>query len=351
MSNVTLKKIADTLGLSIATVSKALKDYSDISPKTKLKVKELADALHYKPNSFAQSLRNQESKIIGLIIPQIVHHFFSNIILGVIKTAEKSGYLVITLQSDESYKIEKKQIEHLLNRNVDGILLSLADNTVDYSHINDIRKAGVPIVLYDKISRSIGCHKIVIDDQKAAYNATKHLIDIGCKRIAHVRGSLKPQTTIDRFTGYKNALKDHKIPYDNSIIFETEHLTYEDGRKIADEIALNHKDIDGIFAFTDLLATGLMVGLKEYGIKVPDDVSIIGFSNWFLTSITSPTLSTVDQPGYQMGEEAFKILLEEINDLKKGSKPKYRTIEIPTEVIIRESSKKSVLLKPHFHDV
>ena len=351
MSNVTLKKIADTLGLSIATVSKALKDYSDISPKTKLKVKELADSLNYKPNSFAQSLRNQESKIIGLIIPQIVHHFFSNIILGVIKSAEKNGYLVITLQSDESYKIEKKQIEHLLNRNVDGILLSLADNTVDYSHIYEIRNNGVPVVLYDKTSKSIIGHKIVIDDQKAAYNATKHLIDSGCKRIAHIRGKLKPQTTIDRFIGYKNALKSHNITFDDSIVFETEHLNYEDGRKIADEIALKHRDIDGIFAFTDLLATGVMVGLKEHGFKVPEDVCIIGFSNWFLSSITSPTLSTVDQPGYQMGEEAFNILLEEINDLKKGIKPKYRTIEIPTEVIIRDSTKKSVLLTHHLNDV
>lgn len=339
MSKVTLKKIAETLGLSIATVSKALKDYSDISPKTKLKVKELADTLNYKPNSFAQSLRNQESKIIGLIIPQIVHHFFANIILGVIKTAEKNGYLVITLQSDESYRIEKKQIELLLNRNVDGILISLAENTVNYNHIIEIIQAGVPVVLYDKISKSIDGHKVVIDDQKAAFNATKHLIDCGCKRIAHVRGALKPQTTIDRFIGYKNALKSNKIAFDSSIVFETEHLTFEDGRKIADEIAMNHRDIDGVFAFSDLLATGVLVGLKEYGIKIPEDVSIIGFSNWFLTTITSPTLSTVDQPGFQMGEEAFKLLLEEINDIKKGNKPKYKTLEIPTKVIIRDSTK------------
>lgn len=339
MSKVTLKKIAETLGISTATVSKALKDYDDISPKTKLKVKELANTLNYKPNSFAQSLRNQESKIIGLIIPQIVHHFFANIILGVIKTAEKNGYLVITLQSDESYKIEKKQIELLLNRNVDGILISLADNTVNYKHINEIRQAGVPVVLYDKISKSIDCHKVVIDDQKAAFNATKHLLDIGCKKIAHVRGALKPQTTIDRYIGYKNALKAHNIPFDSSLVFETEHLTYEDGRMIADEIASNQRGIDGVFAFTDLLAIGIMVGLKEHGFKIPDDISIIGFSNWFLTTITTPTLSTVDQPGYLMGEEAFKLLLEEINDIKKGNKINYKTFEIPTEVIIRNSTK------------
>ena len=340
MPKVTLKKIAETLGLSTATVSKALKDYDDISPKTKLKVKELANSLNYKPNSFAQSLRNQESKIIGLIIPEIVHHFFANIILGVIKTAEKNGYLVITLQSDESYKIEKKQIELLLYRNVDGILISLADNTVNYKHINEIRQSGVPVVLYDKISKSIDCHRVVIDDQKAAFNATKHLIDIGCKKIAHVRGALKPQTTIDRFIGYKNALKAHNIPFDNSIVFETEHLTFKDGRLIADEIALKHRDIDGVFAFTDLLATGILVGLKEHGFKIPEDISIIGFSNWFLTTITTPTLSTVDQPGFIMGEEAFKLLLEEINDIKKGHKIKYKTIEIPTEVIVRNSTKK-----------
>jgi len=340
MPKVTLKKIAETLGLSTATVSKALKDYDDISPKTKLKVKELANSLNYKPNSFAQSLRNQESKIIGLIIPEIVHHFFANIILGVIKTAEKNGYLVITLQSDESYKIEKKQIELLLYRNVDGILISLADNTVNYKHINEIRQSGIPVVLYDKISKSIDCHRVVIDDQKAAFNATKHLIDIGCNKIAHVRGALKPQTTIDRFIGYKNALKAHNIPFDNSIVFETDHLTFEDGRLIADEIALNHRDIDGVFAFTDLLATGLLVGLKEHGFKIPEDISIIGFSNWFLTKITTPTLSTVDQPGFIMGEEAFKLLLEEINDIKKGNKIKFKTIEIPTEVIVRNSTKK-----------
>jgi len=339
MTKVTLKKIAETLGISTATVSKALKDYDDISPKTKLKIKELAESLNYKPNSFAQSLRNQESKIIGLIIPEIVHHFFSNIVLGVIKTAEKNGYLVITLQSDESYKIEKKQIELLLNRNVDGILISLSDNTVNYKPLKDIRQAGIPVVLYDKTSKSIDSHKVVIDDQKAAFNATKHLIECGCKRIAHVRGSLKPQTTIDRFIGYKNALKAYNIPFDSSIVFETEHLTFEDGKKIADEIALNHRDIDGVFAFTDLLATGVMVGLKEYGIKIPEDVSIIGFSNWFLTTITSPTLSTVDQPGFQIGEEAVKLLLEEINDLKNGIKTKYKTIEIPTEVIVRNSTK------------
>ncbi|MEO6347055.1 MAG: LacI family DNA-binding transcriptional regulator [Aquaticitalea sp.] len=340
MSTTTLSKIAKSLGISIATVSKALNDYSDVSEKTKKKVKDLAEILNYKPNSYAQSLRNQESKIIGLIIPEIVHHFFSNIILGVIKEAEKQGYLVITLQSDDSYENEKKQIQLLMDKNVDGILLSLADNTVNYNHVNAIKESGVPVVLYDKITKLIDCHKVVINDQKAAYNATKHLIDIGCKKIAHIRGTLKPQTTIDRFKGYKSALETHQIKFDNSIVFETNSLSsFEDAKKIADEIVLNHKDIDGIFAMTDLLATGVMVRLKELKINIPEDISIIGFSNWFLTEITSPRLSTVDQPGFKMGQVAFGLLLEEINDYKKGAVITYKTTEIPTEIIIRESTK------------
>ena len=147
MSNVTLKKIAETLGISTATASKALKDYSDISDKTKIRVKQLAEKLNYKPNSFAQSLRNQESRIIGLIAPQIVHHFFANIIKGVIDSAEEKGYLVITLQSGESYETEKKQLQLLLEKNVDGILISLSDRTVNYKHVSAIIDDGVPVVL------------------------------------------------------------------------------------------------------------------------------------------------------------------------------------------------------------
>ncbi len=338
MSKPTLKKIAQTLNLSVGTVSKALKDYPDISEATKKRVKELVKKLNYNPNTFAQNLRYQESKIIGLIIPQLVHHFFSNIILGVTEAAERMGYLVIVLESAESYEIEKKHLDLLLKRHVDGLLLSLADNTVKYNHIVDVINQEIPLVLYDKISRSIDCHKVVINDKKAAYDATKYLIESGCKKIAHVRGPLKPQTTIDRFLGYKNALNDYKIPFDNSIVFESEEYSFEDGKEIAKRIK-NNGDVDGIFVFTDLLASGVFIGLVQEGIKVPGDISIIGFSNWRLTKMTSPTLSTVNQCGYEMGKEALELLLEEIMARKKSKKIKHKTIEIPTELIIRESTR------------
>ena len=339
MSKTTIKHLAENLNLSIGTVSKALKDYPDISETTKKRVRNLVKELNYKPNSFAQNLRNQESKIIGLIIPQVVHHFFANIILGVTESAEKKGYLVIVLESAESYETEKKHLDLLLKRNVDGLLISLADNTIKYNHIIDIINQDHPIVLYDKISKSIDCHKVVIDDKKAAYNATKFLIkNVGCKKVAHIRGPLKPQTNIDRFQGYKNALKEYHIPFDKSLVFESHDLTFEDGKKIAADIIKN-KEIDGVFAFTDVLAAGVLKGLKEANVRVPEDISVIGFSNWLLTKMTSPTLTTIDQPGYKMGMQAFHLLYEEIMSRKNNIRIRHRTIELPTELIIRNSTK------------
>lgn len=338
MIRTTLKDIAKRLNLSVGTVSKALKNYPDISQSTKDRVHALVKELNYKPNSFAQNLRNRESKIIGLIIPQIVHHFFANIILGVTEAAEKKGYLVIVLESAESYEVEKKHIDLLIKRNVDGLLLSLADNTIKYNHINDIIKMGMPIVLYDKISKSIDCNKIVIDDRKAAFNATKYLIDSGCKKIAHIRGALKPQTTIDRFLGYKNALKAHQMEFDDSIVFESQDLSFEDGKKFAKEIVAN-KEIDGVFAFTDLLAAGVLKGLQECGVNIPGDISVMGFSNWLITRITTPTLSTIDQPGYDMGLQAFNLIYEEIMSRKNQIRIRHRTIELPADLIIRNSTR------------
>ncbi|MBT8271207.1 MAG: LacI family DNA-binding transcriptional regulator [Flavobacteriaceae bacterium] len=339
MANVTLKRIAEQLGLSTATVSKALKNYSDISDETKRKVRALAEELNYKPNSFAQSLRNRESRIIGLITPEIVHHFFSNIIKGVIDAAEKSGYLVITLRSGESYETEKRQLRLLRDKNVDGILISLSDKTINYNHITELIKDGTPVVLYDKISKLINCPKVIINDRMAAYHATKHLIDSGCCAIAHIRGPLRPQTTIDRFMGYKKALADHGIEFCEDLVFETSHLSFEDGYEIAGEIIKCPIKIDGIFAFTDLLAAGALHKLKENQIAIPDEISIIGFSNWFLSSITSPALSTVDQPGYLMGQKAFELLLKDIENKKQGRPSTAEIIEIPTQIIPRDSTR------------
>jgi LacI family transcriptional regulator len=339
MPKVSLIKISKILGLSKSTVSKALNNYADVSPATKKKVLDLAEELNYKPNVFAQNLRSQESKIIGLIIPEIVHYFFSTIIRGVIETAEICGYSVIVVESDDDYKGEIKQLKALLDKNVDGILLSLADNTVHLNHIKEVINEGIPFVLYDKISKLIDCNKVVIDDVKAAQMATQHLIDIGCKKIALIRNHLKSQTTIDRQKGYKKALLENGFEYDSTLDFEAVDVSFNSGKIAAYIICENHKEVDGVFAVTDLLAIGALGSFRERGIAVPDQVSVIGFSNWFLSQITTPHLSTVDQPGFEIGKTSFNLLYQEIQNKKKNITVPFKTVVIPTTVISRESTK------------
>lgn len=342
---VTLKQIAEKLGISVTAVSKALKDYPDISKKTKKLVRKTAKELNYRPNTFAVNLRTKESKTIGLIIPVIVHHFFSNVIKGIIAQAEKKGYLVIILQSNESYELEKKQLDLLMSQRVDGIIISLANGTSNFSHLNDIIAQEKPLVMFDKIAKVVKCSKVIIDDRKAAYIATQHLIDTGCKRIAHFRGSLLPQNSIDRFLGYKKALEDNNMVFDPALVYlcECGDLSFEEGQKNAKQLLNDHNDVDGIFINTDLVAIGAMTEFNKHGIKIPDDISIVGFSNWFMSSVISPSLTTIDQPGYQMGKVAFKQLYKEIKAVKENKTIEPEVITLETALIKRNSSKNTSL--------
>ncbi|TDI68076.1 MAG: LacI family transcriptional regulator [Bacteroidetes bacterium] len=339
MKEVTLKQIAENLGISITTVSKALKNYTDVSKKTKARVKDEAKKLNYKPNVFAVNLRTRRSRTVGLIIPEVVHHFFSTVVNGIIEYAEKKGYLVIILQSNESFKLEKRQIDLLISKRVDGIMISLASTTTDISHLQEVKELEIPLVMFDKISKLIDCSKIIINDREAAYKATKHLIDSGCKRIAHFRGALLPQNSIDRFLGYKKALEDHGLTYDSSLVYICDRVDYEDGITAAKQLLKDHDDIDGIFAITDLVAIGAISVFNDRGIQVPNDISIMGFSNWFISSAITPSLSTVDQPGYEMGKKTFKVLLKEMNAKKDGVPFEPITKVLKTKIIKRNSTK------------
>lgn len=336
---VTLKQIAEELGISITTVSKALKEYPDVSKKTRKLVRETASLLNYKPNSFAVNLRTKESKTIGLIIPEIVHHFFSSVIKGIISQAEKKGYLVITLQSNESYELEKKQIDLLLSKRVDGILISLANGTGDYKHLTEIIENDTPLVMFDKIAKVVKCSKVIIDDRKASYKATEYLIKIGCKRIAHFRGPLLPQNSIDRFLGYKQALTDYNLSYDPSLVYLLNDMSFEEGKFYANQLLKDHKDVDGVFINTDLVAIGAISEFNKQGVKVPEQINIIGFSNWFMSSVISPSLTTINQPGFEMGKKAFKILYKEIKDRKMNKNISFKEVVLNTDLIIRDSTK------------
>ena len=338
MKEITLKQIAETLGISITTVSKALKNYPDVSSKTKEKVLQLAGQLHYTPNSFAVNLRTKESKTIGLIVPEVVHHFFSNVINGIIAEAEKNGYLVIILQSNESLELEKKQVELLINKRVDGIVMSLSNESNDDEHLKEIIRRGIPFVQFDKISKLIPSSKVIINDQKAAMEAVQHLIDNGCKRIAHIRGPINPQNAIDRFIGYKKALEKNAIPFDSSLVYTCENVTFEEGLFFAKKIVEEHPDVDGIFVITDLVAVGVLTYFNEKKINIPKDIAVIGFSNWFMSKVITPKLSSVDQPSYEMGVVSFNLLLEEMKCRKEELPFKPKIIELQTNIIARESS-------------
>lgn len=340
MKDITLKEIAERLGISITTVSKALKNYPDVSAKTKKSVIDMAQNLHYSPNSFAVNLRTKESRTIGLIIPELVHHFFSNVVEAIIDMAEKNGYLVIMLQSNENIELEKKQVDLLINKRVDGIIMSLSNDSNYDDHIREIINRKIPFILFDKISKLVPCSKVIINDQKAAFEAVQHLIDQGCKKIAHFRGPLNPQNAVDRFIGYKKALEKNNIAFDSKLVYLCDRSTFEEGVAKAKEMIEDHSDIDGIFTVTDLVAVGALSYFNDIGIKVPEQIALIGFSNWFISEVLTPKLSTVEQPGHQMGVESFNLLLEQINCNKHGIPFTPRTIELETHTVIRASSMK-----------
>lgn len=337
---ISLKLIAEKLNISITTVSKALKDYKDVSAKTKEAVINLAKELNYTPNSFAVNLRTQKSKTIGLIIPEVVHHFFSNVIKGIIEEAEKKDYLVIILQSNESKVLEKKQIQLLLNKRVDGIIMSLSNQSNNEDYLHSIIEKNTPLILFDKISKLINCTKVIIDDQKAGAQATQHLIDIGCKNIAHIRGPENPQNAIDRFLGYKKTLEKNNILFNPELVFTCKDVTFEEGYQFASEIHKNHPKIDGIFIITDLVAVGVINYFNEKNIKIPEEVAVVGFSNWFMSQVITPKLSTIDQPSLEMGKVACQLLIDEIDAQKNGIKIEKKIITLDTNLIQRASTLK-----------
>lgn len=338
MKNLTLKDIAETLDISITTVSKALKDYPDVSSKTKERVKAYAKKMNFTPNAHAAYLRTQETKIIGVVIPRLNHFFFSNVLEGIMKAAETENYLVIILSSEESYEIEKKQIHRLLGQNVDGILLSMADSTHDTKHIDAISEQNIPLVMFDKYSKLSDCSSVVIDDQKAAFDAVEHLIKQGKKNIAHIRGPLLPQNSIDRFLGYRKALEKYGLEYRKEWVFTCTDISSDEGYRFTQEILAQHPDIDAIFAVADMPAIGAIKCLNEHKIAIPHQIAVMGFSNWKVSDLVTPTLSTVHQPGEEMGKIAFELFLKEQQKHKRKEAITHQKIELETKLVIRNST-------------
>lgn len=333
---ITLKKIAKEFGVSISTVSKALKDSHEISGEMREKIKAFADYYNYKPNSLALQLRNQKTSVIGVIIPEIVHHFFSTVIDGIEQYANSKGYNVMVCLSNESYQKEVSNINVLTNGSVDGLIASIARETQenqDFNHFEALIKDDFPLVLFDRIVEGMQCDKVIIDDIGGAYKATNHLIDIGSKRIALLTtqdyitvGSLRKE-------GYEYALKSRGVEVDESLIFKL-----DDDQNLYDQIK-QVLDVpnppDAILAVNEIYAANALVIANEKGLSIPNDIAIIGFTSGLISEFTSPPLTSVEQHGYLMGQQAAELL---INRIEHSAPSDFQKEVISPDLKVRKST-------------
>ncbi|GAA5037175.1 LacI family transcriptional regulator [Marivirga lumbricoides] len=338
-TNITIKDIARKLGVSPSTVSRALKDHPDISPQTKKEIQELASSLNYQPNSVALSLRQSKTHTIGVIIPEIAHFFFSAVISGIEDIAHSAGYHVIITQSNESFEREVMNTKALFNSRVDGIMLSISRETNNYQHLQNLLDNNVPLVFFDRMVESLNACKVIVNDEQGAYEATTHLIEQGYYRIAHLAGPQNLGISKNRLNGYKAALADNKYMMDDNLVKVCGLGTYEEAEAITNELLDYRFPPDAIFSNNDVAAYGAMTAIKKRGLRIPEDVAIVGFSNWRFSSLIQPALSSVTQPGFKMGQEATRLLMKQIA-LGDDEEAITETISLKTNLVVRESSLK-----------
>ncbi|MBW6491837.1 MAG: LacI family transcriptional regulator [Lentimicrobium sp.] len=309
---ISLNDIARALGISPSTVSRALKDHPDISMETKRIVKEYAEKVNYRPNALALSLKMQRSNTLGLIIPEISHHFFSSVISGIEELAYGKGYRIIICQSNEDSHREVINTQVLLDNRVDGILISISKTTYDHSHFKDLIDSGIPLVFFDRVSESVETDKVVTADFEGAHMATSYLLEKGCRKILHLASPEHLHIGRLRRDGYLKALSDHQIKINPSLILQCD--TRKEVIFLKDRILELAPDIDGIFAVNDFTAIAAMQILQAGGYKIPEDIAVTGFGNDPIASIAAPTLSTIEQNGFEMGRQAVEMLIRRIEN-------------------------------------
>ncbi len=331
----TIHDIAKELNITASTVSRALKDHPRISEATKKAVLKVAKKLNYQPNHLAAALRNGKSKIIGIIVPTIDRSLFGSIIRGFEEVANKAHYNVLICQNHDDYEKEVAIVEALLNSRVDGIIASYAKTTENFDHYLKVKNNGVPLVLFDRANTDLDVSHVVIDNHLGGYKAVEHLIQQGCKRIAHITSHKKLSIYKERLRGYRDALETYHIPFENELVIEG-NLQFEDGREAMEKLLALTSPPDAVFSASAYGAIGALEVLKEKGIAVPYQVALVGFDNEAFTRFSEPAISTIDQQSRQIGIAAAEIFLEQIN--LNGEKFVPKKIVLTPELIIRKSS-------------
>ncbi|MBI2284849.1 MAG: LacI family DNA-binding transcriptional regulator [Bacteroidetes bacterium] len=340
---VTIKDIAKALGLSTSTVSRALRDSYEISPETKKKVLEYSEKINYRPNPIALSLKEKRSRSIGIIVCEIANSFFSQTINGIESIAYDKGYNVIIAQSHESYEREVLNVQYLASRSIDGLLVSVSSETQDLEHLRHLHERGFPIVFFDRVVNEMQTHKVIVDNFKGAYDATRHLVESGYKNIAALAGSEYLSITKERLDGYRKALEDSGLSYREDQVQYCLHggMLYDEVENSLNNLLTQPGKPDAILASADKLTTNCMRYFKKRKIRIPDDVALIGFSNLDLTDLLSPSLSVVRQPAFEMGQLSTELLIQQIESKRPVQSFEHRIL--PPQLFIRESTDKSLI--------
>jgi LacI family transcriptional regulator len=331
----TIHDIAKALHISASTVSRALKDNPLISEATRNKIKKAAQEMGYRPNTLAANFRTRRTNTIGVIVPLINRHFFSSVISGIEDIAYQQGFTVTISQSNDDFEKESKIAQTLFTNRVDGLILSIGMNTTTYDHLKLFSERNIPLVFFDRIVDDIDAHKIVVDDFGGGYIATKHLIDQGRKSIAMIGGPLNLKIYQNRQNGYLKALNEANLPVEESAIIHNS-LTRKEGKKAVKKLLQNKKMPDAIFCANDTTALSALITLQELNIQVPEKIAIVGFSNEPFSEVVTPSITTIKQPGFEMGQKAAELIIQQV--LKKEPSQKFETIKMPTELIVRKSS-------------
>lgn len=335
---VTIYDIASKLNLSPATISRALQDHPAVNKQTKKKIFDMAEKIGYRTNHFARNLRSQKTNTIGVIVPRLNSHFMSSVIAGVENHVNKEGYNLIISQSSEIASKEAANARTMFDNRVDGLLVSLAYDTTDLSHFECFSKKNIPIIFFDRVAEFGTSTSIVINNQKAAFDITRHLIGKGCRRIVHITALSVQNVYADRLQGYKQALEANDIPFNEEYIL-TGNMSFEAGKRAAETILLMNPRPDAVFVANDNCAVGCMLTLKEAGVRIPEDMAVAGFNNDPVSQVIEPNLTTINYPGYEMGEVAARQL---IHHLKSGQPVQTtNSVILRSELIVRASTQRS----------
>jgi LacI family transcriptional regulator len=333
--DVTIYDIAQLLNISSATVSRALKDQIIVSKKTRKKIQETAREMGYRHNSFASNLRKQKTNTIGIIVHELNSNFITSVLAGIEKISTQSGYDLIITHSSESFQKEAANVLNIFHKRVDGVIASLAFDTIGLAHFQPFFDKNIPVIFFDRVEENADHVKVVIDNYKNGYLATQHLIEQGCKRIVMVTASLNRNVYAQRFKGYKDALHDNGIDFNDKLVL-IKDLSEKCGREAAEQILAMNPRPDAAFITNDFSAAVCMQTLKENGVRIPEDIAIVGFNNDAISKIVEPELTTINYPGIEIGEIAARNI---IAHLKGEVNIKHtNTIIVKSDLIIRKSS-------------